>query len=130
MKRAAICAVIALSCLAAVPGVLAQDGQATSPNGVIEGAALFLEECGICHLEGGTGTMMLARRLGEDKALIAQRTDLPPQYVETVVRRGINSMPSITRVELPDAELQAIIDYLAKGPTEAKAVAGRQERPK
>ena len=119
MKRAAFLSMaIALSCLAVVPGVLAQGRPAASAN---DGEALFVRECGICHLEGGTGTMMLARRLGEDKALLARRGDLPPQYVEMVVRRGINSMPTITRVELPDSELRAIIGYLTSTPADAGA---------
>lgn len=112
MKRAPMSAAIALASLTAVPAVLAQDRSAASANGAADGRALLARECGICHFEGGTGTMMLARRLGEERALLAQRRDLPPQYVETVVRRGINSMPTITRVELPDEELQAIISYL------------------
>jgi len=116
MKRMAMSAVIALACLATVPGVLAQDRPAPSASRAADGQALFVRECGMCHLEGGTGTMMLARRLGEDKALLATRDDLPPDYVETVVRRGINSMPTITRVELPDGELRAIVGYLTRTP--------------
>lgn len=115
MRRAVVSAAIALSCLVPVPAVLAQDHPVAPAS---DGEALFLRKCGICHLEGGTGTMMLARRLGEDRALLARRSDLRPQYVETVVRRGINSMPTITRVELPDAELRAIVDYLTRAPAD------------
>lgn len=78
------------------------------------GQALFTRECGLCHRGGGTGTMMLARRLGADKSLLEERTDLTPSYVEFAVRRGINSMPTITRVEVTDAELAQIIEYLVK----------------
>jgi len=122
MRFAAVGVTIALSGLALVPGVLAQDRPARSAT---EGETLFVRECGICHLEGGTGTMMLARRLGEDKALLHRRTDLPPQYVEAVVRRGINSMPTITRVELPDAELRAIVGYLTRAPAAQNRGAGQ-----
>lgn len=116
MKRAVASAAVALSCLAAVSGVLAKDRPATPTSGGATGEALFVRKCGICHLDGGTGTMMLARRLGDNKALLAQRSDLSPRYVETVVRRGINSMPTITRVELSDAELGAIVKYLTDKP--------------
>lgn len=74
--------------------------------------ALFLKECGLCHLQGGTGTMMLAQRLGEDRALLEERDDLSPDYVALVVRNGINSMPTITRVEVTDEELSDIAFHL------------------
>ena len=78
------------------------------------GRSLFLERCGKCHLDGGTGTFMLGRRLGKDKALLEDRTDLNLAYVRRVVRHGVNSMPWFTPVELPDAELTAIAAYLAR----------------
>jgi mono/diheme cytochrome c family protein len=80
---------------------------------VLDGNATYLDHCGICHLEGGTGTFMLARRLGKQRALLAQRTDLTPAYVEAIVRNGLNSMPAFTRVEITDQELAAVADYLA-----------------
>jgi mono/diheme cytochrome c family protein len=56
---------------------------------------------------------MLGRRLGPDRALLAQRTDLHADYVRTVVRAGLNSMPALTRVEVTDVELDAIASYLS-----------------
>jgi mono/diheme cytochrome c family protein len=75
--------------------------------------ALWQRHCGPCHLQGGTGTFMLGRRLGQEKALLEQRTDLTEEYVRTVVRHGIQSMPRFSRAELPDAELEQIARYLA-----------------
>jgi mono/diheme cytochrome c family protein len=80
---------------------------------VLDGHVTYLAHCGICHLEGGTGTFMLARRLGKQRALLAEHTDLTPAYVEAIVRNGLNSMPAITRVEITDQELAAVADYLA-----------------
>ncbi|HWW63835.1 MAG TPA: cytochrome c [Sphingomonadaceae bacterium] len=77
------------------------------------GAALFQARCGYCHLAGGTGTMMLERRLGKDDALLVKRTDLNAAYVKMVVRNGLNSMPALTRVEVPDDQLDRIAAYLA-----------------
>ena len=77
-----------------------------------EGTKLFARECAICHSESGFGTMMLARRLGADRSLLRERTDLVPDYVKTVVRHGLASMPPLSRVEVSDDELQAIIVYL------------------
>jgi mono/diheme cytochrome c family protein len=77
-----------------------------------DGQALFREKCGVCHLAGGGGTWMLGRRHGPEKALLEQRSDLLPLYVRYVARHGINSMPRFTRVELSDAQLEAIATYL------------------
>lgn len=74
----------------------------------------FEAKCALCHGKVGTGTMMLERRLGKDHALLAQRTDLQGSYVEAVVRGGIGSMPAITRVEVTDAQLAAIIRHLTR----------------
>ena len=78
------------------------------------GKKLFHDRCGYCHLAGGTGTFMLSRRLGKDKALLEDRTDLSPDYVRHVVRAGIGSMPPHNRVELPDSELESIAEYLTR----------------
>ncbi len=77
------------------------------------GETLFLARCGLCHLERGTGTIMLGRRLGADHALLAERTDLRADYVRAIVRHGFNSMPALTRVEVNDTELDAIASYLS-----------------
>ena len=78
------------------------------------GAGLFDLHCGICHAQMGTGTMMLARRLGPDHALLADRTDLAADYIRHVVRNGIGSMPPQTRVDLSDAELERIAAFLVR----------------
>ena len=85
-----------------------------------DAAALFSNRCGACHLAGGMGTNLLAKqRILADKpaetALLTRRTDLEADYVKTVVRRGKRAMPSLTRVEVTDAELDAIAGYLGRG---------------
>ena len=85
------------------------------------GEKLFHDRCGYCHLAGGTGTFMLGRRLGKDKALLEDRTDLSPDYIRRVVRVGIGNMPPHNRVELPDSELDSIAEYLAR-PSSARDV--------
>ena len=84
-----------------------------------DGAALFSNICGACHLVGGMGTNMLTRQrvmLGEspENGLLANRKDLTRTYVKIVVRRGRMAMPSLTRTEVTDAELDAIAAYLGK----------------
>ncbi len=93
---------------------------ADSAQSYAEGEKLFHARCGYCHLAGGTGTIMLGRRLGNDRALLAQRTDLTVAYVEKITRVGINGMPPHTRIEVPDSELDLIAAYLTR-PASARA---------
>lgn len=76
------------------------------------GRAVFVHRCAMCHREGQTGTFVLARRLGADKALLEKRTDLTGPYIRQVVRWGLMNMPRLSRVELPDADMDALVAYL------------------
>lgn len=84
-----------------------------------DGKTLFEYHCGYCHLTGGMGTNLLTKQrmaAGEppEKGLLANRTDLTPDYVKQVVRHGKNAMPPQTRVDLTDPELDAVAAYLGK----------------
>lgn len=96
-------------CAMACAGVLLAGGASVE---AAEGKDLFASRCGICHREGGTGTFMLARRLGAEKALLESRQDLNGDLIRHVVRHGIVSMPRFSKVELTDGELEAIVAYL------------------
>jgi mono/diheme cytochrome c family protein len=81
--------------------------------------ALFEVHCGYCHLLGGMGSNLLtpqriAAGEGPEMALLANRKDLTPDYVKAVVRQGKNAMPPQTRVDITDAELDAVALYLGK----------------
>ena len=76
--------------------------------------AVFLARCQYCHVQLGPGTITLSRRLGPEDALLANRTDLTQDYVKTVVRNGLNTMPALTRVEVSDTELELIAEYLTR----------------
>lgn len=75
---------------------------------------LFAVKCGTCHLPGGMGSVLLARRIGADRALLLERRDLDASYVRQVVRAGLGNMPRLTRAEVTDAELAAIVELLAE----------------
>ena len=82
-----------------------------------DGATLYSDRCGACHLLGGMGTNLLTKQrvaAGEpaDNALLPNRRDLTQTYVKIVVRHGKLAMPRLTRVEVTDAELEAIAKYL------------------
>ena len=104
--------------LSLVAGFLASVPDVAVAADAARGQQVFTHRCSMCHREGGTGTLILARRLGAEKSLLEKRTDLEPTYVRTVVRWGLVNMPRISRVELPDADMDALAAYLAapKGP--------------
>ena len=82
-----------------------------------DGASLYSNRCGACHLAGGMGTNLLTKQriaVGEPAAsgLLVNRRDLTQTYVRVVVRSGMLAMPPLTRVDVTDAELDAIARYL------------------
>jgi mono/diheme cytochrome c family protein len=88
-------------------------------RGAKDGERLFSNRCGACHLAGGMGTNLLAKErtaAGKppESGLFANRKDLTATYVKTVVRNGKLAMPPLTRVDVTDAELDAIARYLGK----------------
>lgn len=92
-------------------------GDRLKPGG--DGKVLFEVHCGYCHLTGGMGTNLLTKQrmmMGEtpDKGLLANRTDLTADYVKSVVRAGKGAMPGQTKVDVTDAELDAVAKYLGK----------------
>lgn len=116
MRQQRLSGVLAGAILA-MPACLTQlPAQAqVEPSSPPVGEALFLEKCGLCHLEGGFGTRVLERRVPQGQALLQNRATLPAAYTMAVVRQGIGSMPQIRQAELGNAELAAIARYLETG---------------
>jgi mono/diheme cytochrome c family protein len=88
-------------------------------TGKQDGPALFSNRCGGCHLAGGMGTNLLTKQrvaAGEapESGLLVNRKDLTVDFIKAVVRRGKLAMPRLTRVDVTDAELDAIAHYLGK----------------
>ena len=81
---------------------------------VVAGEQLYAMRCALCHAGFAPGTIMLGRRLGKERALLTERTDLAGDYVRQVVRRGLLGMPPFTRVDLSDAELAHVVAYLTR----------------
>jgi mono/diheme cytochrome c family protein len=84
-----------------------------------DGAALFSNRCGACHLPGGMGTNLLTKQRvaagqSPDSGLLANRKDLTQTYVKVIVRHGKLAMPRLSRVEVTDAELDSIAKFLGK----------------
>jgi mono/diheme cytochrome c family protein len=106
--------VIVAVCVSLVRAAAIARGADDPAQKLAEGKRLFHARCGYCHLAGGTGTIMLARRLGKDRALLEERTDLSLEYIKKITRVGINGMPPHNRIELPDSELDLIALYLTR----------------
>ncbi|MCC7463554.1 MAG: cytochrome c [Gammaproteobacteria bacterium] len=101
-----------IAVLAALLGVPAM--AAGAAGDVAAGERLFAARCALCHVGFAPGTIMLGRRLGPERAVLAERSDLTGDYVRHVVRHGLLSMPPFTRVDLNDAELAQVIAYLTR----------------
>lgn len=79
------------------------------------GKEVFEHYCTYCHgSSDGPGTMQLKRTRGADKALLTERSDLAPDYIEYIVRHGLKSMPAFVPSDLSDARLKALVAFLAK----------------
>jgi mono/diheme cytochrome c family protein len=80
------------------------------------GAKIFDKWCSDCHHPAsGPGSMALQRKYqGRLPAVLEQRTDLLPAYVQVVVRNGVSFMPSFRKTEISDADLALVAAYLAR----------------
>ena len=106
MKRVA-CRVFVVSAIV----VLATQARAAD----MSGKELFDHYCTYCHGSSeGPGTMQLRRTRGKDQAVLTERTNLSPDYIEYVVRHGLKSMPPFAPSDLTDAKLKALAAFLAK----------------
>jgi (+)-pinoresinol hydroxylase len=104
MKRIALMAVSVAACAGFAM---------TAAGAEIAGSEVFTQYCSYCHgSEEGPGTQQLRRTRGADKALLARRTDLAPDYIEYVVRHGLKSMPPFVPSDLTEAKLKALAGFL------------------
>ena len=78
------------------------------------GAEVFGRWCAGCHIDSplAPGTVLLRATRGAEFAVIEQRTDLTPEYVKYLVRKGRAGMPSFRRTEINAEELTAVAEYL------------------
>jgi mono/diheme cytochrome c family protein len=91
----------------------AQSGDAT------HGETVFDKWCLPCHgsAMNGTlpGTLSLALKYqGSLPAVLTERKDLAPEFIRTVVRKGLYGMPMSRKTEISDQDLEDIIAFLNK----------------
>jgi mono/diheme cytochrome c family protein len=79
------------------------------------GASVYTTHCLGCHAAtpGNIGTMVLAKRLGKESSVLADRKDLHPGFVAAIVRHGLGIMPGFRPTEISDAEIDQLTAYLS-----------------
>jgi mono/diheme cytochrome c family protein len=104
-----------LTTLAATAALLSVTGHSAGAA-ELTGQEVFERHCVHCHgaSNEAVGTLQLARTRGQDKALLTERRDLPPEYIRIVVRHGLRAMPAFVPSDLTDTQLQALTDYLTR----------------
>jgi mono/diheme cytochrome c family protein len=111
MKKALAIIVV----LWAVPAA-AQDSSRRGPE-------VYEKWCTPCHGAGDNkpGTISAsALYKGSKPAVLAERTDLTPAGIKSVVRKGMYIMPRFRKTEVSDAELDTIVAFLTRTPQLAK----------
>lgn len=78
------------------------------------GKAVYDNWCLPCHRAGQVGAVQLQLRYkGAVPAVLTERTDLQPALISVLVRKGGQVMPIFRKTEISDADLEALIAYLA-----------------
>jgi len=87
------------------------------PDAHAAGRAVYTRWCAPCHAVGVThpGTNALTvKYAGVKSGVLLEWRDLPAPVVAGIVRTGIAVMPPFRKVEIGDAELDALARYLAR----------------
>jgi len=89
-----------------------------------QGKQVYEYWCLPCHGTGlglpgfaelpGTQQLRIKYRDTAISPLLAERTDLVPEFVKVIVRQGVSFMPQFRKTEISDAELEALAAYLAR----------------
>ena len=83
------------------------------------GAAVFNNWCSACHSRGpqnapGTSSLQIKYQGTAVPAALEDRRDLTPDLVKFFVRNGVAMMAPFRKVEVSDADLDALAAYLTQ----------------
>ena len=84
------------------------------------GSRVFDQWCRYCHGEPASsidmiGTQKLQERYqGAVPAKLEDRTNLTPEFIETIVRNGLGLMAHFRKTEISDEDMDALIAYLTR----------------
>lgn len=108
----------ALAVLVVMGAIVGAGGTANAAESDATGVTIYEHYCIACHDRGAghPGTQNLAYLYGAEKAALADRNNLTPEYVRTMVRFGRGLMPGFRPSEISDEQLKLLADYLAAGP--------------
>lgn len=87
---------------------------AAAPDAALPPPRDYASACAACHANNGFAVQTLRARLGDAGALITGRDDLDDDYIRAAVRAGVGAMPPMSKAEVSDAELDAIIAELTR----------------
>jgi len=96
---------------------------AAAQDSARRGPEVYEKWCMPCHGAGDNkpGTISAsALYKGSKPAVLAERTDLTPAGIKSVVRKGMYIMPRFRKTEVSDAELDTIVAFLTRTPQLAK----------
>lgn len=80
-----------------------------------DGEAIYKANCSHCHDPGmdNPGTQQLTKTRGEENGVLLDRENLVDAYVKTIVRNGLNGMPTFKPTQITEGELDALAEFLA-----------------
>ena len=80
-----------------------------------DGEAIYQTNCSHCHDPGmnNPGTQQLTKTRGEENGILIDRDNLVDVYVKTIVRNGLNGMPTFKPTQITESELDALAEFLA-----------------
>lgn len=90
-------------------------GEPSFADDAMTPAQAYHARCAACHepIQGpSAGVWFLRATRGPEQALLSQRKDLNAEYIRLAVRQGLTVMPPLTRAEVTDEELDAVITFL------------------
>jgi len=118
MKTHDFTAITSLAVLIGMLVVLSPIGRNAAAQGTTDkarGQAVYNHWCMPCHAAGpghpGTQSLEIKYK-GSIPAVLEQRKDLTPEFVKTMVRKGILLMAPFRKTEITDAELNDLAAYL------------------
>lgn len=95
-----------------------------------EGERVYEYWCETCHGPGlglpgfgalpGTQQLRIKYRGTDIPAMLDERTDLVPEFIETVVRQGVSFMPHFRKTEISDADLDELTAYLTRNNADSR----------
>lgn len=123
MRKPYAAAAVAIAAALHAAAAGAQEAS-TSAADVEQGKQVYERWCAPCHGPGlglpgfdalpGTHQLAIKYRGTDVPAVLDERTDLVPEFIEVIVRQGVSFMPHFRKTEISDEDLAALTAYLTR----------------